>query len=595
MNDNRILIKEIYIKNFRSIKSAKLKIQNNNIFVGLNDVGKSNLLKSLNLFFNGQTDYGEVFDFKKDFTYLHSKNSHARKEIKIAITFFIPPRYKANGQIVWEKSWYIDGTIAEKMKYKNSRQLPKKSKVPGVLRNLKFRYVPAVKSRDYYKGLLSELYLAVSSSLNSPLQSSIATFSKVLSDYTEAIGNETSSKLGLISRLTMPEDLNDLFKILIFETTDNNSNLVVNLERRGDGIQARHIPYILRYISAEDQKSRDQRATNIYTIWGFEEPENGLELAKSFEMAKDFMDYSKEIQMFISTHSPAFYLNKENDDSTVFYVDKGESGETIYSNENDINNLHISMGIMPVIAPYIKEKQIELEKYRKLISESLSEDIDTILVEGKYDQLYLTEAIKIYSSQLYDRINNRLLRIYTKSGEGGCKKIVDTAKGLYYYGNKSKIYAIFDRDEAGVRYKKELIDFINSDSRVEKIKSKHWEFTTEMKLSCRSKVVPIVEIEHFLSPDFWDILISEGKVEKKSYLELQKMFEQYVTIDKSLLEIADEFASKDEQDFFFNKYNPKDSEKEFIYQMAMKKLASDNPNVLLGLEPTVKKLEEYFL
>lgn len=44
----------------------------------------------------------------------------------------------------------------------------------------------------------------------------------------------------------------------------------------------------------------------VATIWGFEEPENGVELSKAFEMANDFEEFSQDIQMFITTHSPAF-------------------------------------------------------------------------------------------------------------------------------------------------------------------------------------------------------------------------------------------------------------------------------------------------
>ena len=69
MADSRILIKTIQIKNFRSIRTAKIDCRNMNILVGQNDVGKSNVLKALNLFFNGKTDYETEFDFKHDFSY----------------------------------------------------------------------------------------------------------------------------------------------------------------------------------------------------------------------------------------------------------------------------------------------------------------------------------------------------------------------------------------------------------------------------------------------------------------------------------------------------------------------------------------------
>ena len=93
-SEDRITIKSISITNFRSIKYIKINVKNNNIFVGLNDVGKSNLLKALNLFFNGETDYQNKFSFEDDFTYLFPKKSHHTKEIKISILFNIPSSYK---------------------------------------------------------------------------------------------------------------------------------------------------------------------------------------------------------------------------------------------------------------------------------------------------------------------------------------------------------------------------------------------------------------------------------------------------------------------------------------------------------------------
>ncbi|WP_033168634.1 AAA family ATPase [Clostridium sp. KNHs205] len=73
MDVNRILISSVQIKNFRSIRNETLKVNNFNIFVGLNDAGKSNFLKPLNLFFNNQTDYNTPFNFSIDFSFLFPK------------------------------------------------------------------------------------------------------------------------------------------------------------------------------------------------------------------------------------------------------------------------------------------------------------------------------------------------------------------------------------------------------------------------------------------------------------------------------------------------------------------------------------------
>ena len=67
-NTNKVSIKTISIKHFRSITSVNISADKLNIFVGLNDVGKSNILKALNLFFNGETDYNQGFVFEKDFS-----------------------------------------------------------------------------------------------------------------------------------------------------------------------------------------------------------------------------------------------------------------------------------------------------------------------------------------------------------------------------------------------------------------------------------------------------------------------------------------------------------------------------------------------
>lgn len=58
------LIEQINIQYYRSIKDAKVKAVNElNVFSGKNDVGKSNVLKALDLFFNKkETNFFEDFN-----------------------------------------------------------------------------------------------------------------------------------------------------------------------------------------------------------------------------------------------------------------------------------------------------------------------------------------------------------------------------------------------------------------------------------------------------------------------------------------------------------------------------------------------------
>lgn len=61
------LIKQIEITNFRSIKHTIIDCSSYNLFCGQNDVGKSNVLKALNLFFNQETDFQTPFNFFTDY------------------------------------------------------------------------------------------------------------------------------------------------------------------------------------------------------------------------------------------------------------------------------------------------------------------------------------------------------------------------------------------------------------------------------------------------------------------------------------------------------------------------------------------------
>ena len=146
MADKRIKISSVHIKNFRSIRNVLIKATDLNIFVGTNDVGKSNVLKALNLFFNGQTDYDKPFSFESDFTYLFPSKSHSTKEIKITITFEIPDTYSDAGEYTWTKVWRTDNYFEETILNKNGEKPNTKSRVSGALKRIKYRYVPAVKS-----------------------------------------------------------------------------------------------------------------------------------------------------------------------------------------------------------------------------------------------------------------------------------------------------------------------------------------------------------------------------------------------------------------------------------------------------------------
>ncbi len=245
--NNRIIIRAIRIRNFRSIRNVSIKLSQMNIFVGLNDVGKSNVLKALNLFFNNNTDYDTEFDFSKDFSYLFPKKSHSTKEITIELTVEVPSSFQNSGIYIWKKAWRRGELPRESILDVSGKAPGPRSRIPYTLHRIKFRYVPAVKSKEFYKYLLSELYLTAEASLNSPLVDSTREFATEIQKYTEQIHDEVNDKIGIDSQLTIPPDMSDMFRTLIFMTKGKEDSMSIPLDMRGDGIQSRHIPIILKY------------------------------------------------------------------------------------------------------------------------------------------------------------------------------------------------------------------------------------------------------------------------------------------------------------------------------------------------------------
>lgn len=599
MGNARIVIESITIKNFRSIRNVTLVSKNLNIFVGINDVGKSNFLKAMNLFFNNETDYKTPFDFKRDFTYLFPDTSHSTKEIKIVIKFLIPNSYKEKGTYTWEKIWRTDDYFDENFYNSAGQKPPMRSRVPSTLRRIKYRYVPAVKSENYYKTLLSDLYLTVSASLSSPLGKTTDDFSAVLKEYTHAITDNVLARVGISSQLTIPEDLREIFRALIFETKSDEIDRALPLNVRGDGIQARHIPIILKYIADEDQKSRNQGSMKISTIWGYEEPENGVELAKAFAIADEFIEYSEGIQLFVTTHSPAFYMKNASAGTAVFYAIKKPQNEgTAYTSDKNSMSICENMGLMPLIAPFVAEKMDEINRIKSISKENILDDIDTILVEGKTDKAYLELAIRKLSPELQRLIDEDALRIFVKEGRGGVSQIADWAISWSYSGNTHKLFVLFDKDAAGTKAKAELETneaFKHKKSSVQ-ISTQFLQPSDEILKIISKNIAFQFEIEHLLSIDFWKTLKLKNYVIARDFAELSLMFQARLCREKTLDNIIDDTVDDVDLRDTIVTFNPLDEKKEQIKNLVEKEIeANPDSSAVNGFKKTIEKIARFFI
>ena len=467
-----MIIKSIQIKKFRSIVNEKIFSGNITVFVGNNDAGKSNIIKALNLFFNNQTDFNTPFDFDRDYSVFAPSQKKMAKEISITLELIPPDTYKASKNIIWTKTWRKIGIV------KNQRQFTDKTSIDGTrsrvgfwLDHIVFRYIPATKSDTYFQELLGDLHDTLTETFEGNLISASTDFTNKLQENTREITAELTKRLQISSTLHLPTNLRQLFQTLDFETKMGVDN--ISLNKRGDGIKSRHIPIILKFISEQENKSRTQGAPRITTIWGYEEPENNLELRKSFELAKDFYEYSSSIQMFITTHSPSFYGIKH---ITNLYTIKSFNPKdiNIYFIQNDAttngsskpmlinDDLHFiddQLGLLPVITPYIIEKSKAIDGLKQRINNltkiQQEQQCPTIFVEGLTDQKIYQKAIQLYSPNLKLMLDNDELSIKTDKG-AGVNWVSDSIKAWCYLRKAIKIAVILDLDEAGNICKKDL-------------------------------------------------------------------------------------------------------------------------------------------
>ena len=106
------MITSISIRNFRSIEREEFDFNWITTFVGENDARKSNVLRALNLFFNGYTDPGVPFNFHRYFNNFATTRRQTARQIENKLTFWLPQGYQRDAhrpEVEWAKVWRESG------------------------------------------------------------------------------------------------------------------------------------------------------------------------------------------------------------------------------------------------------------------------------------------------------------------------------------------------------------------------------------------------------------------------------------------------------------------------------------------------------
>lgn len=392
------IIEKIYIKNFRSIGSETIESSDVTSIVGKNDAGKSNILRALNLFFNDETDHKTPFDFESDFNKHAIVGKNKAKEIVIELTINLPDSYKRSAypeSVVWRKVWRRYGMHrdGEKRRFSDNQDFPPYSKIPSLLDRITYNYVPAIKDRSYFSDLQGVVYDVLASVAEASLHDSADNFEQRIQKHVKDLTSSISDVFGSSSALRLPRNLRQVFENLEFNSEG------MPLSRRGDGIKVRHIPMILRFVA--EQKNSIRKVGLSPHIWGFEEPENNVEMTASFSLAEQFKAAARDgFQVVITTHSPVFYgmEGDPEDDIDVYTLRAEKAGyRTQISDIKDRWSVDEEMGLMPLVTPYVMKERERLEEREseiKRLKENNSSNTPTIFVEGKTDRLIIERVLQ---------------------------------------------------------------------------------------------------------------------------------------------------------------------------------------------------------
>lgn len=515
-----VVLKRIHIKNFRSISDATIDLDDFNFFVGKNDSGKSNVLKAVNLFFNDKMDYDTPFNFSTDYSKFAKRSIHQAKEITISLDIQMPSTFKDAGVKTWTKVWRKEGLYHDNL----DELFTRGTKGTTFLGRIKYMYVPAIKSADYFKYLLSQVYDSMTEVADSALKDLNKKYSNELQQITHGLSENLQNVLHMKSDIQMPRELSTLFKDLSFSTTDRFVKNV-DLNQRGDGIKARHIPSILNFMQENMEENRAKNTVSYNFIWGFEEPENGVEYSLCYEMAEELYNYRKKCQLLITTHSPAIYSIKNREAAKCYFVSKKESGATAYDTNLSVDEINRKIGLMPLIAPYLTEQKKkydqELERANSELKklqeryQSATEQI-VILSEGKTDIKHLKVAFEqiedthqILPKISYYNFENQVL---------GADDLLPLLKKLASIPTKGITYlAMLDRDKH------------NEDGDYSKIGENVFRFNLPALENDERKKEDKITIEHYYT---------DAEIQKetgKGHLYQGKDFDKYGTsLDKNL-------------------------------------------------------------
>ena len=405
------MFKSLDLKNFRNFENIKIDLKDKNIILGMNDVGKSNLLHALRLIFDKKTRLEEIHS-----TDFHNKNFQKLIEITVGLDIsqlgdedVQKLLAKAQEAVTLEnsKNFYIKLVIEYRKeegilrKFFWGDQLSALKEIKGkginyiVLDDVfSVIYIPShVETlkvfNDIKKEILKDLILTdkdilIQNAINEGFEGINRDIEKLTS--VNKIEKEINTNLKVFDesynvKITSQSVVDDLYKQLKIYTIEDESDLLY--PSSGDGRQKKIMYAMLHYFLEKESKLK-------IPILILEEPENHLFLSSQIDLSRTLFEDANINYIFCSSHSAELlYHINTNCNLVRLYREKNENFKKTISLSAQINK--------------------EYHELKKMYAESLSKGYfaDCVLLVEGYSEKLLCDAI------LKEKLNrNQLQRLY---------------------------------------------------------------------------------------------------------------------------------------------------------------------------------------
>lgn len=470
------LIPRIEIRNFRSLHTVNIDCDEINLFSGLNDSGKSNILKALNLFFNGFTDFNVPLDFGSDFSKVElakaQRSSKSKQLIRIRVYLDPPNTFKSlanESEVFLEKIFDRDHNVG--FVYSNQEDPQVRSSISRLINRIRYVYIPALKGPNvlqYLLGLLGEQKLID--------EDDIETLNTKINDQTSDLSDLLNeSALPFITEFGLPTLLSDFWQRLnvgtLYEAFDkldleikpspsakntslNRRFFLIPLISRGDGIKSKFIPPLLQWLN-DNNSSRE-------FVWGIDEPENSLEFRAAEELSRlYYSEYPRKNQILLTSHSLAFLDPPSNSAFAprLYRCVKDQLGQTVVQTFDDLyapefrDRLFEEIGALEIQKETIRmwrdrEKALnqELQKHEMHLSQAKKtlQDLTRpiVVTEGKTDWQHLKKAKQVIWTSNQD-VEFQFLEYEEDMGASELERMCSS---LSRFSQPHPVIAIFDRD-----------------------------------------------------------------------------------------------------------------------------------------------------